>query len=180
MKKYKRFVFLFLMIGLLVLVIVSVAVIYKHNSDINKKEKAVISNEIERLLKDRASIMISDEQIVSESPFISKKENLKEKELREQIAQFRDELKKSGETYSAIKTAENLISSKKISDSIISTKIKEETYLTISNTDTATGYDAEHEIILKKHKDTWKIVEDKQLEPSGLLPLNEAKKYIEK
>ena len=100
MKKYKRFVFLFLMIGLLVLVIVSVAVIYKHNSDINKKEKAVISNEIERLLKDRASIMISDEQIVSESPFISKKENLKEKELREQIAQFRDELKKSGETYS--------------------------------------------------------------------------------
>lgn len=151
MKKYKRFVFLFLMIGLLVLVIVSVAVIYKHNSDINKKEKAVISNEIERLLKDRASIMISDEQIVSESPFISKKENLKEKELREQIAQFRDELKKSGETY-----------------------------LTISNTDTATGYDAEHEIILKKHKDTWKIVEDKQLEPIGLLPLNEAKKYIEK
>ena len=88
--------------------------------------------------------MISDEQIVSESPFISKKENLKEKELREQIAQFRDELKKSGETYSAIKTAVNLISSKKISDSIISTKIKEETYLTISNTDTATGYDAEH------------------------------------
>ena len=159
MKKYKRFVFLFLMIGLLVLVIVSVAVIYKHNSDINKKEKAVISNEIERLLKDRASIMISDEQIVSESPF---------------------ELKKSGETYSAIKTAVNLISSKKISDSIISTKIKEETYLTISNTDTATGYDAEHEIILKKHKDTWKIVEDKQLEPIGLLPLNEAKKYIEK
>ena len=116
MKKYKRFVFLFLMIGLLVLVIVSVAVIYKHNSDINKKEKAVISNEIERLLKDRASIMISDEQIVSESPFISKKENLKEKELREQIAQFRDELKKSGETYSVIKTAVNLISSKKISD----------------------------------------------------------------
>ena len=39
MKKYKRFVFLFLMIGLLVLVIVSVAVIYKHNSDINKKEE---------------------------------------------------------------------------------------------------------------------------------------------
>ena len=124
--------------------------------------------------------MISDEQIVSESPFISKKENLKEKELREQIAQFRDKIKKSGETYSAIKTAVNLISSKKISDSIISTKIKEETYLTISNTDTATGYDAEHEIILKKHKDTWKIVEDKQLEPIGLLPLNEAKEVHRK
>ncbi|MFR3343347.1 MAG: hypothetical protein ACLTS6_04290 [Anaerobutyricum sp.] len=40
--------------------------------------------------------MISDEQIVSESPFISKKRILEEKELREQIAQFRDELKKSG------------------------------------------------------------------------------------
>ena len=180
MKKYKRFGFLFLVIGLLVLVIVSVAVIYKHNSDISKKEKAVMSNEIEQLLKDRASIMISDGQTGSENPFISEKENFREKKLREQIAQFRDELKKSGETYSAIKTTVNFISSKKISDSIISTKIKEETYLTISNTGTATGYDAEHEIVLKKYKDTWKIVEDKQLEPIGLLPLNEAKKYIEK
>lgn len=179
MKKYKKFVFLFL-IGLLILVIVSVAFIHKHNSDISKKEKTVISNEIERLLKSRASIMISDGQTVSESPFISEKENLKEKKLREQIAQFRDELKKSGEIYSAIKTTVNFISFKKISDSIISTKIKEETYLTISNTDTATGYDAEHEIILKKHKDTWKIVEDKQLEPIGLLPLNEAEQYVEK
>ena len=83
MKKYKRFGFLFLVIGLLVLVIVSVAVIYKHNSDISKKEKAVMSNEIEQLLKDRASIMISDGQTVSESPFVSEKENLKEKKLRE-------------------------------------------------------------------------------------------------
>lgn len=57
--------------------------------------------------------MISDEQIVSESPFISKKENLKEKELREQIAQFRDELKKSGGNIFSNKTAVNLISSKK-------------------------------------------------------------------
>ena len=47
-------------------------------------------------------------------------------------------------------------------------------------TDYSTGYDAEHEIILKKYNDIWKIVEDKQLEPIGLLPLNEAKKYIEK
>ena len=89
-------------------------------------------------------------------------------------------MKKSGETYSAIKTTVNLISSKKISDSIISAKIKEKTYLTISNTDTETGYDAEHEIVLKKYKDTWKIIEDKQLEPIGLLPLNEAEKYVEK
>lgn len=176
----KRYLFLFFTIGVLALAIVSVIFKNEHNADISKKEKTVITSEIEQFLKDRASIMISDEQTVSESPFISKKENLKEKELREQIAQFRDELKKSGETYSAIKTTVNFISSKKISDSIISIRIKEETYLTISNTDTATGYDAEHEIILKKHKDTWKIVEDKQLEPIGLLPLNEAKKYIER
>nr|WP_288730725.1 hypothetical protein [uncultured Anaerobutyricum sp.] len=176
----KRYLFLFFTIGVLTLAIVSVIFKNEHNADISKKENTVITSEIEQFLKDRASIMISDEQTVSESPFISKKENLKEKELREQIAQFRDELKKSGETYSAIKTTVNFISSKKISDSVISIKIKEETYLTISNTDTATGYDAEHEIILKKHKNTWKIIEDKQLGPIGLLPLNEAKKYIEK
>lgn len=174
----KRFVFLFLMVSLLVLV--SVAFIHNHNSDISKKEKAVIFNEIKQLLKDRASIMISDGQTVSESLFISEKENLKEKELRKQIAQFRDELKKSGETYSAIKTTVNFISSKKISGSMVSAKIREKTYLTISNTDTETGYDAEHEIILKKYKDNWKIVEDKQLEPTGLLPLNEAEKHVEK
>lgn len=176
----KKYLFLFFTIGVLALTIVSVIFKNEHNADIGKKEKAVITTGIEQLLKDRASIMISDGQTVSESPFISEKENLKEKKLREQIAQFRYELKKSRETYSAIRTTVNLISSKKISDSVISAKIKEETYLTISNTDTETGYDAEHEIVLKKYKDTWKIVEDKQLEPIGLLPLNEAEQYVEK
>ena len=153
---------------------------HERSLNISKKEKTAISNEIEWLLKDRASIMISDGQTASENPFISEKENLKEKKLREQIAQFRDELKKSGETYSAIKTTVNLISFQKTSDAIISAKIKEKTYLTVSNTDTETGYDAEHEIILKKYKDTWKIIEDKQLESIGLLPLNEAEQYVEK
>ena len=180
MKKYKRQLFLCVAVGMLSLMIMSVIFMHERSLNISKKEKAAISNEIEQLLKDRASILISGEETVSESPFLSKKEKLKEKELREQIAQFRDELKKSGETYSAIRTTVNLISSKKISDSVISTKIKEETYLTISNTDTETGYDAEHEIVLKKYKGTWKIVEDKQLEPIGLLPLNEAEQYVEK
>ena len=180
MKKYKRHLFLCVAVGVLSLIIISVIFMHERSLNISKNEKTAISNEIERLLKDRASIMISDGQTGSENPFISEKENFREKKLREQIAQFRDELKKSGETYSAIKTTVNFISSKKISDSIISTKIKEETYLTISNTGTATGYDAEHEIVLKKYKDTWKIVEDKQLEPIGLLPLNEAEKYVEK
>lgn len=176
----KRYLFLFFTIGVPVLAIVSVIFKNERNADISKKEKTVITSEIEQFLKDRASIMISGEQAVSKSAFVSEKENLKEKKLREQIAQFRDELKKSGETYSAIRTKVNLISSKKISGSIVSAKIKEETYLTISNTDTETGYDTEHEIVLKKYKDTWKIVEDKQLEPIGLLPLNEAEQYVEK
>ena len=111
MKKYKRHLFLCVAVGVLSLIIISVIFMHERSLNISKKEKTAISNEIERLLKDRASIMISDGQTGSENPFISEKENFREKKLREQIAQFRDELKKSGETYSAIKTTVNIISS---------------------------------------------------------------------
>lgn len=52
---------------------------------------------------------------------------------------------------------------------MVSMKVKEETYLTIAETGVETGYDAEHEFILEKSANGWDIVEDKQLEPSGLL-----------
>lgn len=70
------------------------------------------------------------------------------KEKRNQIAQFRDELKEVGETYSSTRTDISIINSEKISDSMVSMKVKEETYLTIAETGVETGYDAEHEFIL--------------------------------
>lgn len=57
-------------------------------------------------------------------------------------------------------------------------KIKEETYLKIAETETETGYDAEHEFILEKDGKGWRIVEDRQLEPIGLLSLRDAEKYV--
>ena len=62
---------------------------------------------------------------------------------------------------------------------MVSMKVKEETYLTIAETGVETGYDAEHEFILEKSANGWDIVEDKQLEPSGLLPLGVAEEYVE-
>ncbi len=56
--------------------------------------------------------------------------------------------------------------------------VKEETYLTIAETVIETGYDAEHEFILEKTAGGWNIVEDRQLDPSGLLPLGVAEKYV--
>ena len=57
--------------------------------------------------------------------------------------------------------------------------VKEETYLTIAETGVETGYDAEHEFILEKTDSGWIILEDRQLDPSGLLPLGVAEEYVE-
>lgn len=45
-------------------------------------------------------------------------------------------------------------------------------------TETETGYDAEHEFILEKDGKVWRIVEDRQSEPIGLLSLRDAEKYV--
>lgn len=160
-------------------VLPNVASAHSNPLSVDEGEKKEISNEIEQLLESRAAIMVSDGQVLHESQFTSKAADIKEEEQRNQIAQVRDELKEVGETYSSTRTDISIINSEKISDSMVSMKVKEETYLTIAETGVETGYDAEHEFILEKSANGWDIVEDKQLEPSGLLPLGVAEEYVE-
>lgn len=173
-------VLLSFMTGIILLsVYPNVISVYTNTLEINAGEKKKISNKIEQLLESRANIMISDFEISHGSQFTSRSANIKEEQQRNQIAQFRDDLKEAGETYSSTRTNISFINSEKISDSMISVKVKEETYLTIAETGAETGYDANHKFILEKKENGWDIVEDKQLEPSGLMPLSIAEEYVE-
>ncbi|MBS6504052.1 MAG: amidase domain-containing protein [Clostridium sp.] len=139
-----------------------------------------INEEIDNLLKERASIMLSDENVLSRNSFKSRSATMLENKQRNEIAQFRNELEEVGETYSKFRTITNINDFKKLSDSTVSVQVKEETYLTIAETGVETGYDANHEFILEKDiNGDWVIVEDKQLDPSGLMPLNTAEEYVD-
>ena len=119
------------------------AFLYINTSSVYGRERKVISNQIKELLESRANIMVSDRTILHENYFKSKYANVVEERQRNQIVKFRDKMKESGETYSSARTDITIVDSEKISDSIVSMKIKEETYLKIAETETETGYDAE-------------------------------------
>lgn len=178
MKKLKSIV-LVIIVGIIMFSgILYTAFLYINTSSVDGRERKVISNQIKELLESRANIMVSDRTILHENYFKSKYANVVEERQRNQIVKFRDKMKESGETYSSARTDITIVDSEKISDSIVSMKIKEETYLKIAETETETGYDAEHEFILEKDGKVWRIVEDRQLEPIGLLSLRDAEKYV--
>ena len=179
MKKSKKVLLSFITGAILFSVCPNVVLAYNNDLEINDREKEKISNKIEQLLESRANIMISNGDISHVSQFASRNSNVKEEKQRNQIAQFRDDLKEAGETYSSTRTNISIINSEKVSDSVISVKVKEETYLTIAETGVETGYDAEHKFILEKKENSWNLIEDKQLEPSGLMPLSIAEEYVE-
>lgn len=147
--------------------------------NVDEGEKEEIYKKIEALLRDRASVMISDKKLSCENQFKIKNANLEEERLRAQIAQFREDLKNEGETYSSTRTSVDIIGFEEVSEVMISVHVKEETYLTIAETGIETGYSAEHTVIFEKNGDNWEIIKDKQLEPGGLLPLNAAVNYVE-
>ncbi len=181
MKRNKKIIILLsslLIVAMLFSIFSNVASSYTNNQILNEIDKQEVSHEIGKLLESRTAIMISDKQVFHENKFTSRSANIEENQQKKQIAQFRDKLRKVGETYSSARTDTSIINSKKISDSLIAMTVKEETYLTIAETGIETGYDAEHEFILEKTAGGWNIVEDRQLDPSGLLPLGVAEKYV--
>lgn len=150
----------------------------KNTFEFSEKDEKEISNKIEKVLHSRATILVSGKKTLNEIHFESRKANIQEKQQQNQILQFRNELKKEGETYSSTRTNISVLSSEKVLDEVISVGVIERTYLTISGTNIETGYDAKHEFIFEKDGNNWIIIEDRQLEPTGLLPLSDAKKYV--
>lgn len=139
-----------------------------------------LTNQIETLLNDRASIMVSDKNLVDSRTFKTRSVN-QENEKRNLISQYRKDLADMGETYSKTKTKIEVIETTNISDVQKSIKAKEVTYMTIAENGVDTGYSAEHEFIFNKDNNgNWVLTEDRQLEPTGLLPLHQAEKYVYK
>ena len=136
-----------------------------------KPDEMEIREKIDNLLRERASVMLSDENISCKNVFRSQRNFMIEQRQRVEIAEFRKKLESVGETYSKVK---------KDSDSRVSVSVKEETYLTIAETGVETGYDARHEFVFEKGiNGEWNIIEDKQLDPTGLMPLYKAEEYVD-
>lgn len=149
--------------------------------ELGQSDEMEIREKIEHLLKERASVMLSDENILCKNVFRSQKKNMTEQMQRVEIAEFRKELESVGETYSKARTIIDINEVKKDSDSRVSVNVKEETYLTIAETSVETGYAARHEFVFEKGiNGEWNIIEDKQLDPTGLMPLDRAEEYVDR
>ena len=146
-----------------------------------KPDEMEIREKIDNLLRERASVMLSDENISCKNVFRSQRNFMIEQRQRVEIAEFRKKLESVGETYSKARTIIDINEVKKDSDSRVSVSVKEETYLTIAETGVETGFDARHEFIFEKGiNGDWNMIEDKQLDPSGLMFLDRAEEYVDR
>lgn len=138
-----------------------------HNIDTSK-----FKEQIQSLLYNRATVMISDQKIKDNDNTLSSQQHEIENQTRTKISQYREELKKLNETYCDLRTDIEILDFSSIDNSKISIKVKETTFLTIAQSGIETGYSAEHVFIFEKNQnDEWVILEDRHLEPIGLLPL---------
>lgn len=94
------------------------------------------------------------------------------------IVEYRNELSSLGEKYSNSKTELEILSQNIGEDGNLYVTAEETTMLTIEGSDTETGYSAKHEFIYSKENNEWKLIEDRQLEPTGLLPLYQAEEFV--
>lgn len=94
------------------------------------------------------------------------------------IAEFRERLASKGETYNASKTNYNIKKQYVDENNLLHVIADEITYLTISANNVETGYAAEHEFLFKNESGKWILLEDRQIEPTGLLPLHQAYKFV--
>lgn len=94
------------------------------------------------------------------------------------IAQYRERLANRGETYNASRTEFEIESQYTDDEGLLHVFANEVTYLTIAENNVETGYSADHEFIYEKVDGEWCLVEDRQLEPTGLLPLYQAYDFV--
>lgn len=134
---------------------------------------------IESLLVDRANF-ITDEalQVRSVNIFKNRSANDLELEQRQAIVDFRNALANIGETYTDTETSLIVNSVDYVSENVILVNIKEETFMTLSNSDIQTGFSTEHQFVFELINNEWVLVEDRQLEPSGLMALVDAEKFV--
>lgn len=167
------------------MILISLVMIYASGvfANVNTRNDTVDNSTFKELVQtflyNRASVMISDQRIKENDSLISSQELEKENQTRTKISLYREKLKKLNETYSDLKTDVEILQISYLNHLKVSIKVKETTFFTIAQGGTETGYSAEHEFILEKNQNNeWLILEDRHLEPIGLLPLYEAEEYV--
>lgn len=94
------------------------------------------------------------------------------------IVDYRNKLSSLGEKYSDSKTELEILSQSIGDDGNLHVIAEETTMLTMEGSDAQTGYSAKHEFVYSKENNEWKLIEDRQLEPTGLLPLYQAEEFV--
>lgn len=94
------------------------------------------------------------------------------------IVDFRREMSSLGETYINPKSELEVISQRVGEDGNLYVVANETTTLTIAENGVETGYSANHEFVYSKDDNQWVLIEDRQLEPTGLLPLYQAEEFV--
>lgn len=178
MKKFMFSTGIFMILISLVMIFTS-GVFANVNTRNDTVDNSTFKELIQTFLYNRASVMISDQRIKVNDSLISSQELEKENQTRTKISLYREKLKKLNETYSDLKTDVEILQISYLNNLKVSIKVKETTFFTIAQGGTETGYSAEHEFILEKNQNNeWLILEDRHLEPIGLLPLYEAEEYV--
>ena len=129
-------------------------------------------------LKDKASAILSPKARQkcenAQSEFQTYASNV-EKEL---IESYRERLAQRGETYKDSNTELKILSQYNGDDGNLYVTAQETTMLTIAENNVETGYSANHTFVYTLKNGEWELIEDRELEPTGLLPLYQANQFV--
>lgn len=127
-------------------------------------------------LEDKASVMLSNSTNKG-----NLKSGFKTRSSNTEIAlmkAYRDRLAQKGETYKDYDTDLEILSQYIGDDGNLYVTAKETTMLTIAENNVETGYSANHTFVYEQNGNEWELIEDRQLEPTGLLPLYQANQFV--
>ena len=91
-------------------------------------------------------------------------------DLRERISKWKEQLAENGLTYKAARSDLAVESQNIGSDGRLYVRATESTMLTIAGEEVEEGMASEHIFVYENVDGAWLLVEDEQVEPSGLLP----------
>lgn len=96
------------------------------------------------------------------------------------VERYRKELAGMGETYCDSRTNTVINSTTHQRNGTVKAIVTETTYLTICSNSTETGYETHHALTFSPLPGgKWEVIKDQYLEPTGLLPLEEAQSLVE-
>lgn len=94
------------------------------------------------------------------------------------VSRYRIQLREMGEEYSSVRSEADVQSTALHADGTLHVVVQETTFLSIKGAGTDTGYATMHELIFQNDNGELTLLQDVFLEPSGLLPLYEAEKFV--